>query len=66
MAVSLRHYIDCRETPSENNCSLRISGTKEEVLSTAAAHAVSSHKHADTPELREMLNGALREERAPV
>lgn len=43
--------------PSEKNCSLYISGTEEEVLSTAVKHAVSDHEHKDTPELRkEILN----------
>jgi len=27
-----RKSIDCRNYPSENNCSLKISGTEEEVL----------------------------------
>jgi uncharacterized protein DUF1059 len=64
MAVSVRKYIDCREYPSENNCSLKISGTEEEVLATAAQHAVAGHGHQDGPELRDMLRSGLREERA--
>ncbi|HTD33509.1 MAG TPA: DUF1059 domain-containing protein [Candidatus Elarobacter sp.] len=64
MAVSVRRYVDCREFPSENNCSLKISGTEEEVLNAAVQHAVSSHGHQETPELREMLRSGLREERA--
>ena len=64
MAVSVRKSIDCREFPSENDCSLKISGTEEEVLSAARAHAVSSHRHEDTPELLEMLRSSLREDRA--
>ena len=63
MTVSIRSYIDCREFPSESNCSLRISGTTEEVLSAACAHAAAVHGHRDGPELREQLRGALREER---
>ncbi|HEY0394157.1 MAG TPA: DUF1059 domain-containing protein [Candidatus Elarobacter sp.] len=64
MAVSVRKSIDCREYPSENNCSLKISGTEEEVLAAARQHAVSSHKHDDSPELLEMLRSGLREDRA--
>ena len=64
MAVSVRRYVDCREFPSENNCSLKISGTEEEVLNAAVQHAVSGHGHQETPELREMLRSGLREERA--
>lgn len=64
MATAVRSYIDCREFPSENNCSLKISGTPDEVLLAASQHAVSSHGHQDTPQLREMLKSGLREERA--
>lgn len=64
MATAVRSYIDCREFPSENNCSLKISGTPDEVLLAAAQHAATSHGHRDGPELREQLRSALREERA--
>jgi Protein of unknown function (DUF1059) len=64
MAVSVRKYVDCREYPSENDCSLKISGTEEEVLAAARQHAVSSHGHEDSPQLLEMLRSGLREERA--
>jgi hypothetical protein len=64
MSTSVRTFVDCREFPSDINCSLKISGTEEEVLAAAVQHAVSAHRHADTPELRAMLRSALREERA--
>ena len=64
MATSVRTSIDCREFPSENNCTLKISGTEDEVLDAAVEHAVAGHKHERTPELREMLRAGLREERA--
>ena len=64
MATAVRSYIDCREFPSENNCSLKISGTPDEVLAAASQHAVSSHGHQDGPELREMIKSGLREERS--
>jgi hypothetical protein len=57
-----RKYIDCREMPSENNCDLTIAGSEEHVLEAAAIHVVTAHKHEDTPELREDLRGALKEE----
>ena len=63
MATAVRSYIDCREFPSEKNCSLKISGTPDEVLLAASEHAVSSHGHKDGPELREMVKSGLREER---
>jgi len=57
-----RKFIDCRNYPSEKNCSLRISGTEEEILEIAAQHAVASHGHGDTPELREQLRALLQDE----
>ncbi|MGA7274257.1 MAG: DUF1059 domain-containing protein [Candidatus Udaeobacter sp.] len=57
-----RKSIDCRDYPSEKNCSLKISGTEEEVLDTATQHAVSAHGHEDTPEFREQLKSMLKDE----
>jgi hypothetical protein len=57
-----RKYVDCREYPSEKGCSLRISGTEDEVLEAAHAHAVSAHAHADSPSLREELRSLLKDE----
>jgi hypothetical protein len=61
-----RYMIDCRKAPSENNCTLTIAGTEDEVLDAAATHAVSAHGHENTPELREMLRGALEPVEAAV
>jgi hypothetical protein len=52
--------------PSERNCSIMISGTEDEVLTLATRHAVEEHGHTDSPELREMLRGALVDESAEV
>jgi predicted small metal-binding protein len=61
-----RKYVDCREIPSEKNCSLYISGTEDEVVAAATEHAVSAHGHEDTPEFREEIRKALKEETALV
>ena len=61
--VAERVFVDCREHPSVNDCSLYISGRRDEVLDAAVAHAVSAHQHENTPELRAMLDGALKEEK---
>jgi len=58
-----RKSIDCRDYPSENNCSLKIAGTEEEVLDAATLHAVSVHGHQNTPELREQIKSMLKDER---
>ena len=57
-----RMYIDCREMPSESNCDLAMSGSEEHLLEAAAIHAVTAHQHEDTPELRQEIRGALKDE----
>lgn len=59
---STRKFIDCREYPSEKNCSLRISGTEDEVIEMAMQHAIISHGHENNPELREELRKLLKDE----
>jgi predicted small metal-binding protein len=57
-----RKSIDCRDYPSEKNCSLKISGTEQEVLDAAVQHAVSGHGHENTPELRDQIKSMLKDE----
>jgi hypothetical protein len=64
MPDSTRKIADCRRFPSDRECSLTISGTEEEVVEAATQHAVASHGHEDTPELRERLRGMLEDEPA--
>lgn len=67
-----RRYIDCRAFPSETNCSVAISADSDaELLEAAVQHAVSVHKHTDTPELRAQLqtlfqDGTPTTERPPM
>lgn len=57
-----RKMIDCREFPSENNCTITISAdTEDEVLEAAVAHAIKSHKHTDSPELRVEIRKGIKE-----
>ena len=57
-----RKYIDCRNYPSDRNCTVRISGTEDEILEIAVQHAVGSHGHENSPELREQLRSLLHDE----
>lgn len=62
-----RKFIDCREIPSELDCSLAISAdTEDELLEAAIQHAIVVHKHADTPELREQIRKAIKDGTPPV
>ena len=58
-----RKSIDCRDYPSEKNCSIKISDTEDEVRDAAVQHAVSAHGHQNTPELREQIKQMLKAER---
>jgi predicted small metal-binding protein len=57
-----RKSIDCRDHPSEKNCSLKISGREDEVLEAAVQHAVSAHGRKSSPELREQIKSMLKDE----
>ena len=58
-----RKFIDCREYPSEMNCTVFMSADREdELLEAAVQHAVAVHGHTDTPELRETLRSMFKED----
>jgi hypothetical protein len=57
-----RKAMDCRKFPSQMNCSLRISGTEDEVLAVAVQHAVAVHGEKDGPELRRMIKQGLEDD----
>ncbi len=57
-----RKVADCRDFPSDDNCSLTISGQEAEVLEAAVQHAVAKHGHTDTTEVREWLKNNLKDE----
>ena len=62
-AIITRKFIDCREYPSETNCTVAISADSEqELLEVAVQHAVTVHGHSDTPELRQTLQTLFKEE----
>ena len=56
-----RMMVDCRDVPSESNCTLAIAGDDvEDLLDAAVLHAVDKHRHENTAELREMIRGGLK------
>ena len=63
MQTSVRKYVDCREFPSEKNCSLTIAGTEDEVVKAATEHAISSHGHTAGPELTSAIRSSLHDEK---
>jgi predicted small metal-binding protein len=65
--IMSRKYIDCREFPGETKCSVALSADSEkELLDAAAQHAVSVHKHIDSPELRAQLKTLFHDGTPPL
>jgi hypothetical protein len=57
-----RVYVDCREMPSENDCSVAISADdRDELLDIAVLHVVAAHGHENTPALREQIAAGIHE-----
>lgn len=62
-----RKYIDCREYPSEFNCSVALAAdSDDELLEAAVQHATTVHKHTDSPELRSQLKTMFHEGTPPT
>jgi predicted small metal-binding protein len=62
-----RKFIDCREIPSDMNCTVAISADSEsELLEVAVQHAVVVHRHKDSPELRNMIKSAMKDGTPPL
>ena len=56
-----RVHVDCREFPSEMNCTLALVADSEtELLEAAVQHAVAVHKHQDTPDFRKELRKIIK------
>ena len=60
--MASRKVADCRQFPSEKNCSLTIAGTEDEVMKVAVWHAVHDHGHKDSPELHNQIKAMLKNE----
>jgi predicted small metal-binding protein len=57
-----RSHIDCREFPSDMNCTLAlVADSDDELLEAAVQHAVAVHKHKDNPELRTELRKIFKQ-----
>jgi predicted small metal-binding protein len=62
-----RKYIDCREFPSEMNCTVALSAdSDDELLEAAVQHAVAVHHHEDSAELRTQLRTLFHEGTPPA
>lgn len=52
-------YMDCSEDP-KSNCTVRISGSREEVEKVSMRHATEDHKYPATEAVREKLNSMIK------
>lgn len=60
-----RYIADCRNFDG-STCTVTIAGSKEEVLPLAMHHAIETHGHKNTPELRREIESMLVEETEAV
>ena len=61
-----RKYIDCREFPSEMNCTVSLAvDTEQELIEAAVQHAIAVHHHTDSPALRAQLVTLFRDGTPP-
>lgn len=62
-----RKYLDCREYPSEMNCTVTIAAdSEEELVEAATQHGVAVHKEKDTPEFRKQIRELIKEGNPPA
>ena len=62
-----RKFIDCREYPSEMNCTVAlVADSDDELLQAAVQHAVAVHGHEDTPQLRAQLKELFKQGTPPA
>ncbi len=62
-----RKYIDCREAPSQANCTVAIAADREdELIEAAVQHVVNVHQEQDTPKLRQELSKHVHEGAPPA
>ena len=62
-----RKYVDCREYPSEMNCTVAIAADSDkELMEAAVEHAVAVHQHQETPELRAQLQQLFKDGTPPI
>lgn len=63
----VRKFVDCREFPSDMNCTIALSAdSDEELLEAAVQHSVAVHHHEDTPELRQQIRQLFKEGTPPI
>ncbi|MFK8252174.1 DUF1059 domain-containing protein [Ancylobacter terrae] len=62
-----RMFVDCRDVPSEKNCTVAIAADSErELLDAVVQHAVAVHGAKDSPAFRAELKKAIHPGTPPM
>lgn len=62
-----RYYIDCRDYPSDKNCSVALSAdSKEELLEAVIEHGTKVHGYEDNADFREQMLKTFKEGSPPA
>jgi predicted small metal-binding protein len=57
-----RYFVDCRDHPNAEKCTLAlVADKKEELLEAVVQHVTSVHGYKDTPEFREQIVKEFKE-----
>ena len=65
--IMARKYIDCRDYPSDINCTVALSAdTEDELIEAVVHHGVNVHGYEDTPEFREQIRKEFKDGSPPV
>ena len=52
-------YMDCAEDP-QSNCTVKISGSEDEVMRVSMRHAVEDHKYPNNKDTRNKLKSMIK------
>lgn len=62
-----RKYVDCRDYPSKEKCTVAIAAdSDDELVEAAVQHNVAVHHAKDSPEFRKQLRAAIKVGNPPV
>jgi predicted small metal-binding protein len=65
--IMARYYIDCRDYPSDINCSVALSAdSKEELLEAVIQHGTRVHDYEDSADFREQIQKEFKEGAPPA
>ncbi len=65
--IMARKYIDCRDYPSDINCTVALSAdTEDELIEAVVHHGVNVHGYEYKPEFREQVRKEFKDGSPPI